>query len=166
MRTIETTDQRNGYPSNLRYAVTDFETFDEAEQFVRENKGYRLELIIWNEGQQLPYRTGDPVHEPLERTEEDYGCGFGVAPDYTDEDTYMDAVRREAYVSDTQEEFAERLGNLNEIREVQESTKDDGVSLDDYLFVTYRGRLAMTECRYYLYGEVDGLYRAVAAVRQ
>ena len=168
MRTIETTDQRNGYPSNLRNVVTEFANFQEAEQFCRENEGYRLELITWRDGQQLPYRTGDPVHAPLERTAENYGCGFDVAPDYTDEDNYMAAVRNEAYVAESQEDFAERLEKLDEIREKQEEIKDDDKCLDDYLFITYKGKFSEMEERYYVYGyDADQeQYNAIAAVRR
>ena len=60
---IETTDNGNGYPSNLKKAVIGFEDFEDAENFVKENGGEIIELRR-KAGQQL-WSRGSRAFEPF-----------------------------------------------------------------------------------------------------
>lgn len=66
---VETTDQRNGYPSNIKGAIIGMESFELAEEIA---KKYNLdiELITRHDGWQLWYRTGGWMNEPLKITED------------------------------------------------------------------------------------------------
>lgn len=67
-RAVETTSQRNGYPSNIKIAYTDFETFEDAVQFAEAND-MDLTVIQARDGQQLYYRTNDRVYDAFDMTE-------------------------------------------------------------------------------------------------
>lgn len=66
---VETTDQRNGYPSNINGAIIGFKSFDEA-QAIADKYGLDIELITKHDGWNLWYRTGDWMNEPLKITED------------------------------------------------------------------------------------------------
>lgn len=54
---IETTSEGNGYPRNLKKAIVGFESFEQAEEFAKENGGEVIELAK-KAGQQLWGRRG------------------------------------------------------------------------------------------------------------
>lgn len=66
---VETTDQRNGYPSNIKGAIIGFKSFDEARA-IADKYGLDIELIAKHDGWNLWYRTGDWMNEPLKITED------------------------------------------------------------------------------------------------
>lgn len=72
---VETTDQRNGYPSNIMGAIIGMDSFDLAKELA---KKYNLdiELITKRDGWQLWYRTGDWMNEPLKITEDIFGDDY------------------------------------------------------------------------------------------
>lgn len=59
---IETTSERNGYPSNLRKAIIGFDSFEQAQELA-ERYGLKVQEFERRDGWQLWYRTGDTVYE-------------------------------------------------------------------------------------------------------
>lgn len=88
---IETTDNCNGYPSNLKKAVIGFEDFEDAEHFAKENGGEIIKLRR-KAGQQL-WSRGSRAFEPFYMSKvydddpcyEMYFCG--------DEERFTDNVK-------------------------------------------------------------------------
>lgn len=66
---VETTDQRNGYPSNIMGAIIGMDNFDIAEELAAKYN-LDIELITKHDGWQLWYRTGNWAVEPLKITED------------------------------------------------------------------------------------------------
>ena len=104
---IETTSQSNGYPSNLKYAIIGFESFDEAEKLADE---YDLEIHSFEkrDGWQLWARTGNTMHEAFKNGSEDYGDNYSEFDGGSmDEETFL------------QEEVLERLSDFNNFEDLQ-----------------------------------------------
>ena len=72
---IETTSQANGYPSNLKYAIIGFETFEDAEKLAAEN-GLQIQSFEKRDGWQLWARTGNTAYEPFKNNSDDYGDNY------------------------------------------------------------------------------------------
>lgn len=72
---IETTSQRNGYPSNLKFALTGFDTFEQAQE-VADEYGLSIEVFSKRDGWSLWYRTGNAAYEPFCNDEGDYGDNY------------------------------------------------------------------------------------------
>lgn len=66
---VETTDQRNGYPSNIMGAIIGMDNFDIAEE-IAAKYNLDIELINKRDGWQLWHRTGNWAVEPLKITED------------------------------------------------------------------------------------------------
>ena len=72
---IETTSQANGYPSNLKYAIIGFETFEDAEKLANEHD-LEIESFEKRDGWQLWARAGNRVDEPFKNSADDYGDDY------------------------------------------------------------------------------------------
>lgn len=90
---VETTSDKSGYPKDIEYAVTGFDTFEDAQAYADENE---LELIWLHKrnGQQF-YNRGDKAYKPLTIKPEDFGDGCVF---YDDEEVFMEDVR--SFISD------------------------------------------------------------------
>lgn len=60
---IEITTGRNGYPENLKFAFTDFDTFEQAEKFAEEYNG-DVVLVYQRAGWQF-WKEGDTIYFPI-----------------------------------------------------------------------------------------------------
>ena len=72
---IETTSERNGYPSHLEYAIIGFDSFEQAEKIAKDN-GLAIQIFEKRDGWQLYYRTGNSAHEPFKNGADDYGDNY------------------------------------------------------------------------------------------
>ena len=102
---VETTDQRNGYPSNIKGAIIGMESFEQAEK-IAAKYNLDIELITKHDGWQLWYRTGDWMSEPLKITEDIFGDDYRlitaddadgyfeneIKPMFEDSDDFFDAM--------------------------------------------------------------------------
>ncbi|MBQ7211102.1 MAG: hypothetical protein IJS19_00305 [Muribaculaceae bacterium] len=68
---VNTTAARNGYPEQIRTALTSFDNFERAKQ-IAERENLRLVWIDKRDGQQLWHR-GNSAYEPMTITADDYG---------------------------------------------------------------------------------------------
>ncbi len=69
---VSTTDQENGYPSNIRIAITGFQTWEEAEKVADENN-LMLIQIEKKDGWKVWYRKG-AADSPISVSPEDFGA--------------------------------------------------------------------------------------------
>ena len=73
---VSTTDQANGYPSNIRIAITGFETWEEAEKIAAENN-LMLIQIEKKDGWKVWYRKG-AADSPISVSPEDFGENYSA----------------------------------------------------------------------------------------
>jgi hypothetical protein len=114
---IETTDNGNGYPSNLKKAVIGFEDFEDAEYFAKENGGEIIELKR-KAGQQL-WSRGSRAFEPFYMSKiydkdpncEMYFCG--------DEEKFTDNVK-------------EKIAEMNDFALIQSFVEDSTEIWDEF----------------------------------
>ena len=62
---IETTSERNGYPRDLKLALTDFDTFEQAENLAKKY-GLSVESFTSRDGWGVWYRAGGKMYKPFE----------------------------------------------------------------------------------------------------
>lgn len=114
---IETTDNGNGHPSNLKKAVIGFEDFEDAENFAKENGGEIIELKR-KAGQQL-WSRGSRAFEPFYMSKiydndpncEMYFCG--------DEEKFTDDVK-------------EKIAEMNDFALIQSFVEDSTEIWDEF----------------------------------
>jgi len=88
---VETTDQMNGYPSNIKGAIIGFDDFEQAEALAKQT-GLELRVISKRDGWDLWYR-GFNTSKPLTITEEDFGDGFSFITDGDEKAFYENEVK-------------------------------------------------------------------------
>ena len=89
---IETTSERNGYPSNLEYAIIGFSTFEEAQKLA-DKYGLIIEFFERKEGQDLYYRTCKQAYEELKINACWYGDDFEDYDNNSGKDFFKDEVK-------------------------------------------------------------------------
>lgn len=72
---IETTSERNGYPSNIKKAIIGFDSFEEAKE-IAEKEGLKIQFFKKKDGWDLWYRTGDTAYNAIQNKAEDYGDNY------------------------------------------------------------------------------------------
>ena len=82
---IETTSQANGYPSNLKYAIIGFETFEDAEKLANEHD-LEIESFKKRDGWQLWARAGNRVYKPFKNSAADFGDNYAEVPKVVDDE--------------------------------------------------------------------------------
>lgn len=113
LQVIETTSQANGYPSNLRYALIGFESFDDARALA-ETYGLKITSFHKRDGWQLWHRRGDNVYEPM----------YIVAGDYGDD--YLQHIHSDAdtFFEDECKPFLEDINSFEELETFISERKD------------------------------------------
>lgn len=127
LKYIETTSERNGYPSAIRGAIIGFDGFEKAEE-IAEKYGLEIELFTKNDGWQLWYRTGNTAYEPLKNTSDDYGDNYTELHKMSEEEYIEKEVA--LYITDghnTLNGIQEFLNVHKEIYNEIESMEDDEI---------------------------------------
>lgn len=129
---VETTSERNGYPSHLEYALVGFKNFDDAKRIAAEHY-LRLVWIDKRDGWQLWHR-GDTAYEPMTISSSDYG------DDYNFENS-KDSVMEDAYT--VLEDMVGKTASFDDMRkymdEVEKITEAIENLEDGQVVVTYCG---------------------------
>ena len=151
---IETTSDGNGYPRDLKKAITGFESFEEAEEFASEN-GLQVIELRRKAGQGLWSRTsrmlkayympniyaGDPNYEV-------YFCG--------DEERFIDMVKEQ--ISEMND-----FALIKEYVEEKEEIWDEFSTLGEDEFVLVKdGQFEEVMEQYRMNFEYDGTYYQIA----
>lgn len=154
---IETTKQGNGYPSNLRKAITGFEDFKAAEKFAEEN-GLRVEKFHKKAGWQLWVRSGDWTTESFympsvydgDPNYQLYFCG--------DEENFTESVK-------------EQIAELNDFALIQEFVEQKAQIWDEFgclgedeFILVKDGELDCVEDKYRMEYEYDSSYYVIGVI--
>ena len=159
LEVVETTSQRNGYPSNLCKAVVGFKSFEDAERFASENDL----TLIWidaRDGWQLWHR-GDTASEPMKITSDDFGDDFNF--EY-DRDDFMkrahDVVADMAYQGEEFDDIRAYMEKAEKVADAIENMEESQV------VVTYQGEYYYTIEMRPIYFSYDGHITQLAAIKQ
>ena len=121
---IETTSERNGYPSNLKKAIIGFETFEEAKKLADEN-GLSIEIFEKRDGWQLYYRTGNKAYEALKISSDSYGDNYRSFQSNEIEDFFKHEVKAQLPFFNSFDDIESFLSKKKEIYEALETADDD-----------------------------------------
>ena len=119
---VETTSGVNGYPADLKYAVTGFEDFESAQEFAKMN-GLTLISLHKRDGWQL-WERGGSVSEPYKNSAELFGENYSQFSIKDESSYFKDNVR--PHLSDFDD-----IDSLKLFLEDQEEIIDEFISLED-----------------------------------
>lgn len=128
---IETTCERDGYPSHLRYALIGFDTFQQAEE-IAEHHGLQIRTYQKEDGWKLWYRTGS-AHEPFQNSASDYGDNYNSFESKDADDFYEEEVKPRL------ENFADFDSLKRFLNEQEEILDKISMCDDDELVITCQG---------------------------
>ena len=111
---IETTSERNGYPSKIKGAIIGFDNFDQAQEIANEND-LSIEVFTKKDGWQLWYRTGNSAYKEFEIDSSFYG------EDYLELEAGMD---EEDFFNEEIEPFILDCNNFDELDKFIENKKE------------------------------------------
>lgn len=129
---VETTSERNGYPSHLQDALIGFGCFANAEQIAKEH-GLTLIWIDRRDGWQLWHR-GDTAYEPMSISSSDFGDDYNFE---NNSDDFMEMARE--CISDMCDDGASFDDIRNYMEKVEKVTDAIDDLEDDQMVVTYCG---------------------------
>lgn len=124
---VDTTPERNGYPTNLRHAITGFNNWEEAQDFAKEN-GLDLITIDKRDGWQVWHRGGWAT-EPFDLYS-DYLQRTDVPICYTNDeaDEYLEVDFRDALVQQIQDG---ELCSPDEVRDFCDHCEEIHTAIED-----------------------------------
>lgn len=131
---IETTSERNGYPSNIRGAIVGFNTFKEAEELAEQED---LEIFSYHkrDGWQLWTRE-DIVYTPYQNSAEDYGDNYSELGQM-EEDDFIEQEVKWFFEDDSNFESFDMIENF--IKEKKELWEEVEKLDDNEIVITYMG---------------------------
>jgi hypothetical protein len=121
---IETTSERNGYPSNIRAAIIGLDSFEQAEELAVK---YGLSIMSFKkkDGWGLWYRTGNRMYEAFENGSGDFGDNYSEYAKMSKEDFYENEVKDRLADFDSWEELTQFLSNMESVFEEIDKMGDD-----------------------------------------
>lgn len=123
---ITTTSEVTGYPSNLRYAIIGFDTYEQAEELAKEYD-LSIEIFTKRDGWKFWYRTGHEAWEPFQRSAEDYGDDYHQYTKADLEDFYENEVQPFVEEYDDFTSLRDFLDNMEDVKERIEDAEDDEI---------------------------------------
>ena len=135
---IETTSQANGYPSNLKYAIIGFETFEDAEKLANEHD-LEIESFKKRDGWQLWARAGNRVYKPFKNSAADFGDNYAEFPKM-DEDEFLESEVKFLFEDDL-----ESFDKIEAILKCKKEIWEEIEKMDeDELVITFEGNYSET----------------------
>ncbi len=128
---IETTSERNGYPSHLKYAIIGFDSFEKAEKIANEN-GLQIEIFEKRDGWQLYFRTGNTAYEEFDNSAYDFGDSYNAFDKSNLEDYFENEVKSMLQEFDNMENLQKFIDKQKEIIEKLEDAEDNEVIITCY----------------------------------
>lgn len=128
---IETTSERNGYPSHLKHAIIGFDSFEQAEKFANEND-LQIEFFKKRDGWQLYYRTGNTAYEPIEISADDFGDNFSSFSNSDLDDYYENEIKPFLDGFENMEDLETFIETQKEIIEKIEDADNDEIVITNY----------------------------------
>lgn len=129
---IETTPERNGYPSRIKGAIIGFDTFEQAESLAVEH-GLRIEVFTKKDGWQLWHRTGNWANEAFTMSTDMFGDNYTEFSSDVSEDDFFD-TEIQPFISDFNnfDEVELFLNWKKEIFEEIEKASEDEIVITKY----------------------------------
>ena len=121
---IETTSERNGYPSHLKNALIGFDSFEEAEKIAKDNN-LSIEIFTKKDGWQLYYRTGNSAYEPFKNGADNYGDIYSELSSEDVDTFYEEEVKPSVDNFNDLDSLSNFIKNQKEILEKLELIGDD-----------------------------------------
>src|SRR5690606_19492966 len=123
---IETTSERNGYPSNIKSAIIGFDSFEQAQELAN-TYGLSIESFEKRDGWALWYRTGNSMYEEFTNSVEDYGDNYMEYAPMEREEFYEQEIKEILSDFDSWEDLSDFLSRMESIWEEIEKLEDNEV---------------------------------------
>lgn len=120
---IETTDQRNGYPSRIKGAIIGFNSFEQAQELA-DKEHLQITTFEKRDGWDLWYRTMNSVCEPFTNSCDDYGDDYSEFGKMSESDFIMNEVLPLIVDCNSFESIEKLLKQKKEIFEEIENLED------------------------------------------
>mgnify|MGYP000977728099 CR=1 FL=1 len=130
----ESTSGSNGYPSNIKGIIIDFENFEDAENLA-EKHNLSVEYFQKKDGWQLWERTGNQAHEPMKNSSDDYGDNYSQLEKMNEKVFYESEVKDSLENFDNLEDLQNFLSKKQELFEEIENMEVDEIVItcqDEY----------------------------------
>lgn len=155
---IETTSERNGYPSHIKGAIIGFDSFEQAQDLANKY-GLSIESFEKRDGWNLWYRTGSTMSEEYKNSSEDYGDNFIEYLSMEKEEFYEQEVREMLSDFDSWEDLNDFLSRMEEIWEEIEKLEDNEVVIAHegryYETVSTKSMSFYHDTKHYAIGLID-----------
>jgi len=122
----ESTSGSNGYPSNIKGIIIDFENFEDAENLA-EKHNLSVEYFQKKDGWQLWERTGNQAHEPMKNSSDDYGDNYSQLEKMNEKVFYESEVKDSLENFDNLEDLQNFLSKKQELFEEIENMEVDEI---------------------------------------
>ena len=146
---IETTTAFNGYPENIRGALTGFKNFEQAEHLASKH-GLNIESFNKREGQELWTRNNNNMYSPYELSCEDYG----------DDYSQLDKIPIDEYIEQLQDSYCDE----DYLPICKKTIKALENMTDNQLIITYEGEYYDTIERHQMSFNVDSKYYTIGLI--
>lgn len=135
LEVIQTTSSMNGYPSNIKYAIIGFESFEQA-QAIADQYDLQIEYFKKKAGWSLWYRTGNWADKAYQISSETFGDNY---QDYEkqDEGDFIDQWVQPVLEDNNFDTVAEYFLFLTQMQEIWEEIEAMG---DDEIVIANHGQ--------------------------
>ena len=155
---IETTSERNGYPSNLKGAIIGFESFKQAEE-IAEKFGLEITTFEKKDGWQLWHRSGGRPYNAFTNSSADFGDNYQEIGKIDEVDFIENEVM--FFFEDTKESFEQIESFLKQKKEIWEEVEKMD---DDEIVITHEGRYSETIKKESMYFYHDTKHIAIGLI--
>lgn len=128
----ESTSGTNGYPSNIKGIIIDFEYYQDAEELA-EKHGLSIEFFTKKDGWDLWERTNNQAHEPMKNSSDDYGDNYHQFEKMSEKVFYESEIKHSIENFDNLEDLQNFLSKKQELFEEIEKMEVDEI------VITYQG---------------------------
>lgn len=160
LQIIETTPERNGYPSKLRDAIIGFDSFKEAQELA-DKHGLSIEVFETKDGWSLWYRSGYTKYEAFNISAETFGDNYHAFSNDIDEDEFIE-IEIIPLIEDISDftKLQELIDTKKEIYDAIENAEDDE------LVITLYGNLLATVKQQTMYFYHDTRHNVIGLINR
>lgn len=135
---IETTSERNGYPSHVQGAIIGFDNFEHAEKLAKENN-LDIEIFEKHDGWNLYYRTGNRAAGEFENHASDFGDNYDEFDNSWSEESFFEQIIKPGL-----ENFEDLESLKDYISKKEKISEEIDNAFDDELVITCDGEYYIT----------------------
>ena len=123
LHTVSVTESNNGYPTNVRTAITGFDSWEQAEDLAQQH-GLQTVLLTQNFGWVLWYNRGW-INEPPRIEPEDLGYNYILLNDFDEEEFTREFINLQEGCECNIEDIVEEAKAAQEVRDAAYYLEDD-----------------------------------------